>query len=115
MPMKKTLLTLAGASLLVFTFVSLTPDQTSTDIIMMRSMQSHSMENRAKILVIVKADGSSEHMEMLNIDKKPDNVVANLKTESDKVKEILSQGYYLEHFSCGGDAGINCTYIFKKK
>jgi hypothetical protein len=41
--------------------------------------------------------------------------VANLKTETAKIKEILEKGFELENFSGGGGDGIVYTCFFRKK
>ena len=112
---KKIFFTVTGLiSILVLAgFVSSTKE---TDFILVRTMESPSLANLAKTMIVSKSDGTSERMALKSIEVGASTAEDNLNVEVAKLKEIMDSGYELKDFSGGGGAnGVVYTYLFVKK
>jgi len=83
-----------------------------TDFIMVRTMESHSMMNMAKTMIISYSNGHSERVQLKSIELGASTAEENLNAEVAKIKEIMDSGYELKNYSGGGGGnGVVYTYL----
>lgn len=105
--------TVASVTLLLASFASGTKE---TDFVMMRTMESQSMVNMAKTMIVSYSNGESERVPLKSIELSASSAEDNLNLEVAKIKEIINSGYELKNYSGGGGGdGVVYTYLFVKK
>jgi len=112
---KKLCFAAAGSIVLLLLAGFISADK-ENDFILVRTMESPSFANLAKVMIISKSDGTSERITLKNIEVGASTAEENLNVEVAKIKEIIDSGYELKDFSGGGGAnGVVYTYVFVKK
>ncbi|MBC7487472.1 MAG: hypothetical protein H7282_12040 [Cytophagaceae bacterium] len=105
-------ITAIAVTLIMASFAS---NSKETDFILVRTMESHSMMNMAKTMIISYSNGHSERVPLKSIELGASTAEENLNVEVAKIKEIMDSGYELKNYSGGGGGnGIVYTYLFVK-